>query len=52
MLGGHFFELLYAGAQSRLRDVARLRHPTKVAVVGKQDEMPELAKSRQAHHWL
>src|SRR5208282_6841041 len=46
------FQFFYAGAQRRLRDVARLRRPAKVAVIGKQDKMLELAKSRQAHHWL
>ena len=44
------FQLLFAGAQSRLRDVTRLRRPAKVAVIGKQDEMLELAKSRQVYH--
>ncbi len=43
-------QLLYAGAQSRLRDVARPRRSAKVAVIGEQDEMLELAKSRQALH--
>jgi hypothetical protein len=45
-----FFQFLYAGAQGRLRDMARFRRSPKVAVIGEQDEMLELAKSRQVYH--
>jgi hypothetical protein len=49
MPGGRF-HFFYAGAQRQLGDVARLRRPAKAAVIGKQDKMLELAKSRQTYH--
>ena len=44
------FQLLYAGAQGRLRDMARRCRAAKVTVIGEQDKMLELAKGRQVHH--
>ena len=46
------FELLYAGAQGRLRDMARRCRAAKVTMIGEQDKMLELTKSRQLHHGI
>jgi len=44
------FQLLYAGAQGRLRDMTRCCRAAEMTVLGEQDKMLELAKSRQIDH--
>ena len=44
------FQLLYAGAQGRLLDMTRCCRAAEMTVLGEQDKMLELAKSRQVNH--
>jgi hypothetical protein len=47
-----FSQFLYAGAQGRLGHVASLRRVPEMTVICQQDQMLELAKTWQVHHWL
>jgi hypothetical protein len=44
------FQLLYAGAQGRLRDTTRCCRAAEMTVLGEPDKVLELAKSRQVDH--